>query len=88
MPVTTHEVCQYDNSLDGHFIMDWLPEQSHVLCMSGSSGHGFKMGPALGELAAKAVVRGARLPATFRLSRFAGGEMRGSQFLPDQGRIT
>jgi len=50
-------VCQYEASTDGHFLVDRHPQLENVWLVGGGSGHGFKMGPALGEHVA-ALVRG------------------------------
>ena len=81
-PVSYTEVCQYDNSLDGHFIIDYHPEFKDVLLMTGSSGHGFKMGPALGEMISKHLLKGMPLPSNFLLNRFVEKQPKQSQFLP------
>ena len=54
------------------------PVAGVVLC-TGFSGHGFKISPAVGELVADLVVKGASgdpdVPETdFRLERFAAGQ--------------
>ena len=54
-PVLGAEVCQYENSPDGNFIIDRHPEMPDVWIAGGGSGHGFKMGPALGESLARLV---------------------------------
>jgi len=41
--------------------------------VGGGSGHGFKHGPAVGELVAKLVLAGDVTPAEFRLSRLDPG---------------
>ncbi|AHG89275.1 FAD dependent oxidoreductase [Gemmatirosa kalamazoonensis] len=56
-PLVESRVCQYEASSDGHFLADRHPELENVWLLGGGSGHGFKMGPALGEHAA-ALVRG------------------------------
>jgi sarcosine oxidase len=43
------ERCVYDNSADTDFVLDRV---GHVVVGSGTSGHGFKFGPLLGELLA------------------------------------
>jgi sarcosine oxidase len=52
-PLVHSEVCQYERSSDGHYLMDWHPVAKNVLLLGGGSGHGFKMGPAIGEMAAR-----------------------------------
>jgi sarcosine oxidase len=63
-PVAT-ERCVYDNTIDSDFIIDRL---GHVVVGCGTSGHGFKFGPLLGELMAD-LATGTE-PA-FSLDRFA-----------------
>jgi sarcosine oxidase len=58
-PVVGGRVCQYDLSVDTHFIVDRHPERPDWWLVGGSSGHGFKHGPALGEYVADCV-EGAR----------------------------
>jgi glycine/D-amino acid oxidase-like deaminating enzyme len=56
-PVVEARVCQYEASTDGHFLIDRHPGLENVWLVGGGSGHGFKMGPALGEHVA-ALVQG------------------------------
>ena len=51
-PLIENRVCQYENSADGNFIFERLQETENVWVLGGGSGHGFKHGPALGELVA------------------------------------
>jgi sarcosine oxidase len=48
VPVAT-ERCVYDNSADTDFVLDRIGD---VVIGCGTSGHGFKFGPLLGELLA------------------------------------
>ncbi|MCB0494014.1 MAG: FAD-dependent oxidoreductase [Cyclobacteriaceae bacterium] len=57
-PVVESRVCPYENSPDGNFIFESHPEASNLWFLGGGSGHGFKHGPALGELVAKGFVGG------------------------------
>ena len=64
VPIAT-ERCVYDNSADTDFILDRV---GPVVVGCGTSGHGFKFGPLLGELLAD-LAEGSRLtrrPATLR----------------------
>jgi sarcosine oxidase len=70
-PVLGAEVCQYENSPDGHFIIDRHPAMPDVWIAGGGSGHGFKMGPALGELLAQQVREDAIPDPFFTLQRLA-----------------
>jgi glycine/D-amino acid oxidase-like deaminating enzyme len=60
-PFLGGEVCQYEASPDSHFIVDRHPAASNVWIAGGGSGHGYKMGPAMGEVLAAALL-GAPLP--------------------------
>jgi glycine/D-amino acid oxidase-like deaminating enzyme len=64
-------VCQYEQSPDEHFIIDRHPGASNAWIIGGGSGHGFKHGPALGELVASLVLSDAQPDEQFRLSRLA-----------------
>ncbi|MBT8273985.1 MAG: FAD-dependent oxidoreductase [Bacteroidia bacterium] len=44
--------CLYTDTLDGHFWIDNHPEIKGLSVSTGGSGHGFKMGPVLGEMTA------------------------------------
>jgi sarcosine oxidase len=46
------EVCQYENSSNGDFLIDLHPTLTNVLLVGGGSGHGFKHGPEVGRYAA------------------------------------
>lgn len=51
-PVVYTRLCCYTDTLDGHFWIDQHPEVKNLTVASGGSGHGFKMGPVLGEMIA------------------------------------
>jgi sarcosine oxidase len=57
-PVLTAAVCLYTNAPDYHFIIDFHPAHPEVLILSPCSGHGFKFGPAVGEIAADLITTG------------------------------
>ena len=59
--LTGAEVCQYENSSNGDFLIDLHPRWSNVLLLGGGSGHGFKHGPEVGRYAA-ARLMGAAAP--------------------------
>lgn len=48
-PMVEGRVCQYTNTPDGHFLIDRHPDGENVWLAGGGSGHGFKMGPVIGE---------------------------------------
>lgn len=50
MPLIESRVCQYSDTAAGNFIFDRHPNTSNIWFLGGGSGHGFKHGPALGEL--------------------------------------
>lgn len=54
-PLVESRVCQYTSTHDGHFLIDRHPALSNAWLVGGGSGHGFKMGPALGEHVARLV---------------------------------
>ncbi len=51
-PLTEARVCQYENSSNGDFLIDFHPRWPNVLLVGGGSGHGFKHGPEVGRHAA------------------------------------
>lgn len=57
-PLVQARVCQYTNTSNGDFLIDWLPGNNDVLLIGGGSGHGFKHGPAVGRRAAELLVSG------------------------------
>jgi sarcosine oxidase len=70
-PLLGSEVCQYESTPDSHFIVDRHPHAANVWIAGGGSGHGFKMGPVIGEMLAAAVLDDAAPEAQFSLARFA-----------------
>jgi glycine/D-amino acid oxidase-like deaminating enzyme len=48
-PVVETEVCQYESTSSGDFLLDRHPAMPNVWLVGGGSGHGFKHGPAVGE---------------------------------------
>ncbi|MFP5329309.1 MAG: FAD-dependent oxidoreductase [Alphaproteobacteria bacterium] len=51
--LTEARVCQYENSSNGDFLIDFHPGFENVLLVGGGSGHGFKHGPEVGRYAAE-----------------------------------
>ena len=68
-PLVEARVCQYENSPDGHLIVDRHPEAGNVWLVGGGSGHGFKLSPALGERVARQVLEDAPVEPFFSLER-------------------
>ncbi len=69
-PLLETRVCQYENSPDNNFIIDRHPLRENVWLLGGGSGHGFKHGPALGEMVAGLILDHKDPDALFRLARF------------------
>jgi glycine/D-amino acid oxidase-like deaminating enzyme len=68
-PLLGSEVCQYEASPDSHFIIDRHPAVPNVWMAGGGSGHGFKMGPAVGERMASHALTGSPPDPHFGLAR-------------------
>ena len=66
-PVVESRVCAYENTETGDFLIDRHPDHDNVWIVGGGSGHGFKHGPAVGELAARMVLDGERPDARFAI---------------------
>jgi len=69
-PLIETRVCQYEQTPDSNFIMDRHPQIDNVWLLGGGSGHGFKHGPALGELMAELVLKDGEPEPVWRLARF------------------
>lgn len=67
-PIVGSEVCQYENSSNGDFLVDRHPRHSNVWLVGGGSGHGFKHGPAMGAYVAERVTRGTPIDPKFSLA--------------------
>jgi len=73
-PLLETRVCQYEDTPDHHFLIDRHPAADNVWLVGGGSGHGFKHGPALGEMLAGLVMEQRDADARFRLERFGALE--------------
>jgi monomeric sarcosine oxidase len=69
-PLIETRVCQYEDTPDRNLIIDRHPKADNVWLVGGGSGHGFKHGPAVGEILAQMVLNGGNPDAVFRLARF------------------
>jgi sarcosine oxidase len=67
-PIVAAEVCQYENTSNGDFLIDRHPELENVWLVGGGSGHGFKHGPAVGEYVARLLTDGGASDERFRLA--------------------
>jgi sarcosine oxidase subunit beta len=66
----------YDDSVDNHPILDRLGTYEGLYCVAGSSGHGFKLSPLIGQWMAQLILTGEK-PADmeyFAFDRFAQGK--------------
>lgn len=68
-PLVESRVCQYENSPDGHFLIGPVPGLANAWLAGGGSGHGYKLGPAVGEHVAALVLGEAEPIAMFRPDR-------------------
>jgi len=81
--VTRTVACMYTNTPDGHFVIDFAPNDRRVVVVSACSGHGFKFAPVIGDIAADLVIDG----GTWRdISRFAAARFATSQVPHDHDR--
>lgn len=70
-PLIETRVCQYEQTPDSDFILARHPRINNVWLLGGGSGHGFKHGPALGEMMAELVLKDREATSRWRLSRFS-----------------
>lgn len=68
-PLVETRVCQYENTLDNHLIIDRHPAADNVWLVGGGSGHGFKHGPVVGEMVTELVMGEKDSNPAFRLTR-------------------
>jgi glycine/D-amino acid oxidase-like deaminating enzyme len=69
-PLIETRVCQYEQTPDSHFILDRHSSAENAWIVGGGSGHGFKHGPAVGEMMADLILKERDPEAIFRLARF------------------
>jgi sarcosine oxidase len=70
-PLIETRVCQYEQTPDSHFIVDRHPKMENVWLLGGGSGHGFKHGPAIGEMMADLILKDGEPKPLWRLERFS-----------------
>jgi glycine/D-amino acid oxidase-like deaminating enzyme len=68
-PLVETRVCQYENSPDGHYLLGPVPDMENAWLAGGGSGHGFKLGPVVGEHMMQLVLGKAPPLARFRPDR-------------------
>ena len=61
------QVCHYENTSSGDFLIDRHPSMRNVWFAGGGSGHGFKHGPAVAEYLLEAIQSGYSSEPRFRL---------------------
>jgi len=69
-PLVDSRICQREDSIDDHFIVQQHPELGNVWIVGGGSGHGYKHGIMLGDYVAHRVTgqdKNPELAATFAL---------------------
>ncbi len=79
-PLVATEFCQYENSPDGSLIIDRHPQANNAWFVGGGSGHGFKLSPVVGEMAAARILLGKDVPKVFRLDRLRNTAKPKTQF--------
>jgi glycine/D-amino acid oxidase-like deaminating enzyme len=67
--------CLYALTDDGHFVVDRIPGRGRTFAAGGGSGHGFKMGPTVGRLAADLIESDAPPVAAFRFDAVRTGHV-------------
>lgn len=72
-PPIASTTCLYTNTPDYHFVVGSSPREEGVVALSACSGHGFKFGSVLGEVAADLVTGG---KSTYDLSFLSPGRFR------------
>jgi sarcosine oxidase len=67
-PLLGSEVCQYENTSNGDFLIDRHPTLENVWLVGGGSGHGFKHGPAVAEYLVQRISGGSDVEPRFSLA--------------------
>jgi len=67
--------CLYAMTDDGNFVIDSVPGRTRTFVAGGGSGHGFKLGPAVGRLAADMVEQGVPPVSAFRFDAVRHGQV-------------
>ena len=68
-PIRESRACQHERTKSGHYVLDQHPDNPQVWLAGGGSGHGYKQGPAVGEMVARAALH--RDPLVLPDRRFA-----------------
>lgn len=75
-PLLAAEVCQYENTWNGDFVIDRHPTFDNVWIAGGGSGHGFKHGPAVGAYLVERMLKDASAEPRFSLATKQDVQMR------------
>jgi glycine/D-amino acid oxidase-like deaminating enzyme len=67
-PFIHGEVCQYENTATGDYLIDRHPAHPNLWLLGGGSGHGYKHGPVIGGYVAAALEDGAPIDPIFSLA--------------------
>lgn len=67
-PLIHAEVCQYENTATGDYLIDRHPGKPNVWLLGGGSGHGYKHGPVIAEYLTAALEDGAPIDPIFSLA--------------------
>lgn len=67
-PLAESRVCQYENSDNGHLLIDRHPAWANSWIVGGGSGHGFKHGPAVGRYVADLILGAGKAEPDFALA--------------------
>jgi glycine/D-amino acid oxidase-like deaminating enzyme len=55
-PIKETRACQHERTKSGHYVLDQHPENPAIWLAGGGSGHGYKQGPMVGEVMARAAL--------------------------------
>jgi monomeric sarcosine oxidase len=75
-PLLGAEVCQYENTWNGDFVVDRHPAFDNVWIAGGGSGHGFKHGPAVGAYLVERMLKDGPAEPRFSLATKQTVQMR------------
>jgi sarcosine oxidase len=75
--------CMYTNTPDHDFVIDFAPDDRRIVVISACSGHGFKFGAVIGDIAADLVIDG---KTSRDISRFSAARFATSHVPDDENR--
>ena len=67
-PLLESRVCQYENTSNGHLLLDRLPGHDRAWIAGGGSGHGFKHAPMVGRYMADLIEGAGTVDVSFALN--------------------